>query len=168
MALHDDLLQQAKYLANREPRHPRQVSLRRAVSAAYYALFHALIAEAVGILAPSQPYNLGGQMGRAFNHGDMKKVCNSFSSGSLPPATRALITGTIRQEIRLVAETFSELQEARHEADYDTLASLSKADVVTKIAEVERSFSMLASFRGQPDSHVFLVALLLQRHWSRS
>ena len=100
--------------------------------------------------------------------GDMKKLCNTFSSGSLPTATRALTIGPIRQEIRLVAETFSELQEARHKADYDTVALLSKADVATKISEVERSFGMLASIRGQPDSHVFLVALLLQRHWSRA
>jgi hypothetical protein len=32
MALHDELLQLAKFLANREPKHPRQVSLRRAIS----------------------------------------------------------------------------------------------------------------------------------------
>jgi len=58
LALHDDLLQQARFLANREPVHPRQASLRRAVSAAYYALFHALIAEAAAILAPPDPPNL--------------------------------------------------------------------------------------------------------------
>jgi hypothetical protein len=33
-----DLLEQAKHLANREKKRPRQASLRRAVSTAYYAL----------------------------------------------------------------------------------------------------------------------------------
>ena len=43
MSLHGDLLDQASRLAVQEPRRPRQASLRRAVSAAYYALFHLLV-----------------------------------------------------------------------------------------------------------------------------
>src|SRR5467141_3575239 len=46
MAYADDLLEQARHLANRERKNPRQASLRRAVSTAYYALFHLLIHEA--------------------------------------------------------------------------------------------------------------------------
>jgi uncharacterized protein (UPF0332 family) len=41
-----DLLEQAKHLANREKKRPRQASLRRAVSTVYYALFHLLVHEA--------------------------------------------------------------------------------------------------------------------------
>jgi len=37
MSLHADLLAQAEYLAKKEPKRPRQASLRRAISAAYYA-----------------------------------------------------------------------------------------------------------------------------------
>lgn len=40
MAFPDDLLEQAVHLARREPGRPRQASLRRAISTAYYALFH--------------------------------------------------------------------------------------------------------------------------------
>jgi hypothetical protein len=47
MAYHDDLLQQSLLLVHKEPRNPKQASLRRAVSTAYYALFHLLISEAV-------------------------------------------------------------------------------------------------------------------------
>jgi len=43
MALADDLLEQAHHLAKREPKRPRQASLRRAVSTAYYSLVHLLI-----------------------------------------------------------------------------------------------------------------------------
>jgi len=42
----DHLLEQAHHLAKRERNRPRQASLRRAVSTAYYALFHLLISEA--------------------------------------------------------------------------------------------------------------------------
>ena len=43
MAYADDLLELAKHLANLEPVNPRQACMRRAVSTAYYALFHLLI-----------------------------------------------------------------------------------------------------------------------------
>ena len=46
MALASDLLEQAYHLACREPKRPRQASLRRAVSTSCYALFHLLISEA--------------------------------------------------------------------------------------------------------------------------
>ena len=45
MSLHADLLRQARQLALKEPRRPSQASLRRAISASYYALFHLLIDE---------------------------------------------------------------------------------------------------------------------------
>ena len=50
MSLHSDLLDQAGVLVRLEPRKPRQASLRRAVSAAYYALFHLLSEEAANMV----------------------------------------------------------------------------------------------------------------------
>ena len=44
MTVHDDLLAQALHLASKEPRRPRQASLRRSVSASYYAVYHLLVA----------------------------------------------------------------------------------------------------------------------------
>ena len=46
MGLAEDLLRQADHLAAYERLNPSQASLRRAVSTAYYALFHLLIGEA--------------------------------------------------------------------------------------------------------------------------
>ncbi len=42
MSLHADLLDPAEQLAQLDPRRPKQANLRRAVSSAYYALFHLL------------------------------------------------------------------------------------------------------------------------------
>lgn len=47
MAFAEDLLVQACNLARRERTKPKQASLRRAVSTAYYAPFHLLIKDAV-------------------------------------------------------------------------------------------------------------------------
>jgi len=46
MGLAQDLLRQANHLATYEGANPSQASLRRAVSTAYYALFHLLIEDA--------------------------------------------------------------------------------------------------------------------------
>mgnify|MGYP000964758470 CR=1 FL=1 len=47
MSLHEDLLVHAEKLLTLDRTRPRQANLRRAVSAAYYALFRLLIQEAV-------------------------------------------------------------------------------------------------------------------------
>ena len=47
MAYHDELLRQALELLNKDPANSTQADLRRAVSGAYYALFHLLISETV-------------------------------------------------------------------------------------------------------------------------
>jgi len=74
MAYSDDLLEQAQHLAQREPKRPRQASLRRAVSSAYYALFHLLISETTkNWKRPAERHTLA----RMFDHGPMGKVCTT-------------------------------------------------------------------------------------------
>jgi hypothetical protein len=63
------LLEQARHLARREKTRPRQASLRRAVSTAYYALFHMLIGEATLNWKRVDQRDL---LARFFEHGKMK------------------------------------------------------------------------------------------------
>lgn len=80
MALSRDLLAQARILATREPKKPKQASLRRAVSTSYYALFHFLSEEAAILLvgAAHGDLSLRNLSRRAFEHGKMKTVCTQF------------------------------------------------------------------------------------------
>ena len=74
MAFPDDLLEQAQHLAQREPKRPKQASLRRAVSTAYYALFHLLITETTrNWRRPAERHTLA----RMFEHTQMGKVCTT-------------------------------------------------------------------------------------------
>lgn len=66
MSLAKDLLEQAKHLASRERKRPKQASLRRAVSTAYYAVFYLLIGEAVRNWSRSDQR---AKLARAFEHG---------------------------------------------------------------------------------------------------
>ncbi len=52
--MHKDLLEQAERLAMLEIKKPKQASLRRAISAAYYAMFHLLVDEACRVQIGAQ------------------------------------------------------------------------------------------------------------------
>jgi hypothetical protein len=165
MALHDDLLEQASHLALREPRRPKQASLRRAVSASYYALFHMLAAEGAQRLAPPQPPWLRTQVRRAYAHSNMKDVCQQFGRRQPQAALIPLLSNPIEPNLVAVAAAFVALQEARHEADYDFSVALNRVDVLQKIQRAESAAVSWKAVRSTPNATVFLAALLLQRLW---
>ena len=115
MELHDELLQQARDLAHHNDNHPTQADLRRAVSAAYYALFHLLIFETCANWSrDSSRKNLARMFQHSFMHGMSTRTADSRKmpfAGEDPVAI---------EKLRSVAKTFFELQDKRHEADYDT------------------------------------------------
>ncbi len=118
MSLHRDLLEQAEKLARIDPRRPKQASLRRSVSASYYALFHLLTSEASGLYAIQS--ELAARINRTHNHGEMKKASSMIASGKLPkslqPPSSSYMTPP---DLKFVANAFVRLQQVRHEADYD-------------------------------------------------
>ncbi len=164
MALYDDLLEQADHLASREPKKPRQASLRRAVSAAYYALFHLLAAEGARKLVPAQPASLRAKVRRAYVHANMKEVCQQFSLPRPPDALVSLLPQPIEPDLRAVAASFVALQEARHEADYDFAMTFTRIDALQKIERARAVFRSWQAIRSNANATVFLAALLLQRH----
>src|SRR5580693_2861412 len=120
MPFANDLLEQAHHLANREPKRPKQASLRRAVSAAYYALFHLLTAEAANRLVTGPDRDeLRAALRRAFEHKEMKDACKEISSANAGKLRRCLGETTVPAPLVSVARAFIDLQEARHDADYE-------------------------------------------------
>ena len=103
-----DLIETARRLAQSPAAEPTQTDLRRALSTAYYALFHCLSASAADLLTGD---GVRGpewhQVYRALEHGKAKRACRQQQ------ALRAFPS-----EIHSFAETFVELQGVRHEADY--------------------------------------------------
>ena len=118
MPLASDLLEQAEHLSNRESSGPpKQASLRRAVSSAYYAMFH-LLASAAAFAVPPNPPSLRGQVHRALLHDEMKDACKGISSSDRLAAFSRL-SGPPSAALIRIATIFVDLQEARHKADYD-------------------------------------------------
>jgi hypothetical protein len=96
------------------------VSLRRSISAAYYALFHQLLADAadalVGKTKRAEPAY--GIVYRAFEHRRMRERANRAINLS-PKLANTLGVKNFSDEIRDGASAFIALQAERHRADYD-------------------------------------------------
>lgn len=162
MALHDDLLAQVDQLAHVEKHKPKQANLRRAVSAAYYALFHHLIDQSSRFLVSGpQREALRHQLARSFDHGQMRRTAQMFASPSQSGnAWRAVLGVAPFAALNDVASAFMELQEARHEADYDLARSFTGGEVEALVARTKAAFTSWASVAGSFEAEVFLVALL--------
>ena len=165
MSLHDDLLAQARHLAGLDNKKPRQANLRRAVSSAYYALFHLIVGAGGYEMAPANPPGLKLHVQRAFEHGAMKAVCRKFIAKDyqLPLGMGNLIAQPVEPQLIAVAKTFVELQEARHQADYDLTTSFARDDVSKLIDSVEVAFREWQATDGAPNRSVFVAAMMFQK-----
>jgi uncharacterized protein (UPF0332 family) len=172
MSLPTELLAQARHLARKEPRRPRDASLRRAVSAAYYALFHLLTSEASrALISGSERDGLRALVARGFAHADMSRASKAFSSGhgGLPPQLRSLVgqPQDFPADLARIAATFHELQQIRHTADYDTAYRLTRGEVLAIVDAAERAFTDWRQVRNTEAARVYLVALLMWERWRR-
>lgn len=160
MSLAEDLLSQATMLIRKERRRPRQASLRRALSTAYYALFHLLVSDASKLLSTKQ--KVRNLVGRAFAHGDMKAVSKWYASGGLPVFLHSAAPAMpVPKELKDVAETFVEAQEARHHADYNLARVFLRSDAKELVDRVAAAFAKWKSVRNHDHAQLFLAALLL-------
>ena len=108
---------------------PRQAMLRRAVSTAYYAMFHALCQSNADALVGPSPSGPDAELWldtyRTLEHRAAKNRLASYISSRQDPA------------IRDFARTFGSMQEQRINADYDPIARFVRSQVMTFISRAE-------------------------------
>lgn len=167
MSLHRDLLEQAGHLAVRESKRPRQASLRRAVSTAYYALFHFIGEEATReLIGGGATSKMLRQLAcRSLAHGKVMAVCLEFQKANprqtLQPFWNALHVRA-NPDLRDICATFAALQQARHSADYDRSQAVSRAsalDACNQAKEAMEAWDRLKS--SDPALLHFLASVLL-------
>ena len=173
-------MDQAKMLANKEPLHSKQASLRRAVSTAYYAIFHLMMEDAANALAPPLPQGLRSEIKRSFAHSQIKTACKEFLEANtikskniagktkLPAALEALIAFPLDINLVTVLDAFIALQEARHEADYNLSYQWIRLDVLANLNLAEQAFSAWPVVRGTPNAAVFISNLAFRKEWRNS
>ncbi len=129
--------------------------MRRALSSAYYALFHCLARccadTLVGGHGADRSKHAWRQVYRALEHGFAKNACKDSA-----------VVGTFPQAIQDFADTFVTMQEKRHAADYDPSARFQKSEVLEAI---EASDTALANFTGVPikDRRAFSAYVLFKK-----
>lgn len=160
MAYAEELLELAQELANLHPDSPHQPSLRRAVSTAYYALFHLLISEAT---ANWQRPELRAALGRVFDHGPMKQAAdkkvtelNNYFKTKPPEGPEK----TVALHLRNVAETFGQAQYHRNEADYNIAREWNSTEVLLHIDLIADAFKSWSIIREDPAAQAYLVSML--------
>lgn len=164
MSLQGDLLRQARNLANQEPRRPRQASLRRAVSAAYYSLFHLLVDEATAMMfgRAGSRRRFRDVLARSFSHSSMAAACRSFAGANLPVAIASVVAPlSIPDDLQTVATAFRELQEERRRADYNRAAPFYKAEVLDLLQDAADAVDAWHRVRSDEAARLFLMALPL-------
>lgn len=144
---------------------PSSVARRRAVSTAYYALFHGLIAEAVGRTIGEGPdrYEDRYTVSRWYPHGEMRTVSQwviRLARGESVPNGIPVLLGNPAADLVELTRAFIQLQEARHEADYDHTANLAEADAHAAISTAREALVRLPRLAADRTYANYLVLLL--------
>jgi hypothetical protein len=152
-----------------DPVHGTTVHLRRAVSTAYYALFHGLIDEATRRTFGAGPARLGDRhrLSRWYSHGELRTVSQwviRLSRGEAVPDTVAALLDVPSPDLVEVARAFVLLQEARHEADYDHTADLAEADALAAIVRARNALDRLSTLGTSVRTTIFLSYCLAARN----
>jgi hypothetical protein len=162
VSLHDDLLEQAEHLARVDRGRPKQANLRRAVSSAYYALFHLLTSEASARYAVDRKW--AARINRTYNHAEMKKTSSLVANDELPRSFAGL-SYSCPPDLKTVANSFVSLQQFRHEADYDLSLSFDRGQVLDVIGTVRRAFEAWERVKKSDEARLYLACFLLWKRW---
>jgi len=154
--------QSERLIQQRSSGPPRQVDTRRAISAAYYGIFHATAIAAadlfVGRALRGLPrYNL---VYRGINHRDLSDLCKTVMATTLKAKyLQYCPPGGFGDDMKGFAAAVVELQEKRHSADYDPAGR-----VVTRDAQYALSMARRAAHQfdatAPGEREIFLTLLL--------
>ena len=157
----DDLIGQARHLLGRGRRRPKQVDLRRAVSAAYYAVFHALtLAGAKRMSGPRASAAAVNAIARTFEHGTMSKAARELIKTTPEPKLRALLGATkVSPDVALICSRFESLQKRRHAADYNLADMLLKQDAADVVDLAEDTLRLIVGASSDTSFDCCLIAM---------
>ncbi len=160
MSLALDLLEQAHHLSIREKKRPKQASLRRSISTAYYALFHLLTSEAAIQLAPAANEQTRASLQRWFDHQQMQRACGFFSGLKLSSPADKIFSDPLSPDLRSVARAFVQLQQLRHSADYDVATTWTRLQAQQSVQVARDAFGAWSRVRRSAEGNLLLLALL--------
>lgn len=187
--LPQDLLDHARRLCELDPAVQTNIGRRRAVSAAYYALFHKLADETALLFTTASTLpdpvreNLAGQIRRMLSHTELRDHADKFQgtdaddlAEARPPrhTPKKFIKDLLAEqnpavppELRRFATIFCDLQDARELADYVRDQEVSPAQARKYVQDADVALDHWEKIRLEPIAQVFLAALLLEKKGRR-
>lgn len=163
----DHLLAQADGLLSLFPkRKPRQTELRRAVSAAYYGVYHFVLKQAAdeyvgaryGRMFPPAPQYVLAY--RSVSHMAVHSLCSELKKPNLPEKLRGFDEPKkFGPDLRRFSASFVDLQERRHSADYDISVAFSRTQAISTIALARTAIECFEAL-SRPERQIFLALLL--------
>jgi uncharacterized protein (UPF0332 family) len=146
VGLADEFLDDARDLATRSYGNHRPSHMRRAISTAYYAVFHLFVEDFV---EHWEFEDQRARLGRMFNHGPMKNAAYQ-KKGDPTPLEKDLID---------VAKSFAQIQQDRHRADYDSGWKLVETDVRDSVTLAEEVFVKWRRIKGEAIARHHLLSM---------
>jgi hypothetical protein len=145
--------------------YPSEVSIRRSVSASYYALFNKINEEAVNLIAPNVRPEINHRIRRWFDHAEMKKICGRFTKPMLDQPLKNLIGTVASPDLQEVASSFIQLQDSRHGADYDLSFQLTADEAHDLLVTAALAIDAWERLRGSAEANIFILSLLMWKNW---
>lgn len=143
--------------------------LRRAVSSAYYAVFHLLIFESCAFMFPGNDPTrsaLRSYASRSFGHSEMKTLCDVLSKhGNSVNATMESLIPRLCARVAPIARVpaaFVSLQKKRARADYETYSPVTIGDAIDAISLMNEAFeSLYAAKTENTDDYAALMTVMM-------
>jgi uncharacterized protein (UPF0332 family) len=168
----DRLLDHARQLARRgaDTASPRTVHARRAVSAAYYALFHQVTINLARRASTGLPDAVGWALCRTFSHTKLREATDLMTRrpDELRRSTRATLTTDLvdraldDEGMAVFARGFGPLQQARHEADYDHTTVIDRTTSERRVQDAEALVRIVEGVYEEPAWQAFTTLVLLK------
>lgn len=157
--LPEQLIAQAEFLLRDTT--PNEASVRRAVSAAYYALFHLLIRDAVVNWEHADQHS---RLARTFDHKRMKDASTAILKeiGNTQNSEMSGLEQAVRFKLSIISQAFVDLQQARHRADYDIGEALNPLDAAVNVAQARLAFQYWAEVKDESLAQGYLYSLLFK------
>lgn len=112
-------------------------------------------------MAPNVGDSSQARIQRAINHDSIKQVCSRFLQTPMSNPLSTLIGSPVSDDLRLVALSFMQLQEARHSADYDLDSAWNRAKASQYVQMAKDAFAAWNHVRKNAEANIFLLSFLL-------
>lgn len=157
--LPEQLIVQAEFLVRDAP--VNEANIRRAVSAAYYALFHLLIRDTIENWRHAEHHS---RLARSFDHKRMRDASAALLKeiGDRRELDTTNSDQAVRFRLSIVAEAFVQLQQSRGRADYDIGEPFEPEEAAADVKRARLAFQSWAEVKDEPLAQQYLYSLLFR------